>query len=76
MTLSLRVGHRTVAGVSWIEVKHAPIDAQGGHTSYMLVAGKHEGEVLAFPTFNYLLTTPEHRAEIAALLAKDGLHIA
>jgi hypothetical protein len=76
MNLLLKVSRRAVAGFSWIEVVGAPVDDDGGHTSYMLLAGEHEGEVSTFPESNYQMTTPEHRRDIAALLAADGLHIA
>jgi hypothetical protein len=76
MTLQLKMSRRSVAGFSWIEVVGAPTDDAGGHTSYMLLAGEGEGEVSAFPDQNYQLTTLEHRREIAALLAADGLRIA
>jgi hypothetical protein len=76
MKLPLEVNRRTVAGHSWIEVTHAPVDDEGGHTSYMLLAGEREGEVSAFPESNYRMTTPEHRNVVAALLEAEGLRIA
>jgi hypothetical protein len=76
MNLLLKVSRQSVAGHSWIEVQHAPVDDVGGHTSYMLLAGEREGEVSTFPESNYQMTTAEHRREIATLLEADGLHIA
>jgi hypothetical protein len=73
--LQLKVSRREIAGFSWIEVMCAPIDEEGGHTSYLLLAGEREGEVGTFPESNYRMTTAEHRREIAALLQKDGLRI-
>jgi hypothetical protein len=48
-------------------VQLAPVDDQGGHTSYMLLP--HDpGRVVPFPSENFHLTTAAHRRVIAAWL--------